>query len=206
MAIDHLPLHGKIAAYITVQIEIMWRLNQPLPLENLARVLLFSTILCNSTAASSQFDQQHPINTVQIHNKKDAPQIIATLQRDAIDGFNLRLKLRKFTIEAPEILNTKAPAQTDHGYANVYLNDQKFSRLYGTELHFPLQSFDAGINKIKITLNNHQHALLILGKTPIESVILIDPERDNFLLSQFSTSQVIEKNCSKWLFWRKCNT
>lgn len=81
-----------------------------------------------------------------------APRVAIELSKDPMSGHNLRLKTQNFDF-APEAASRAHVA--GQGHAHVYLDGQKFARLYSEWLHLP--ALPSGDIEIKVTLNANDH-------------------------------------------------
>lgn len=149
------------------------------PLIVLISLILTSTV---SWGQPPPVDHSKHNQTIELDPLLPHPTLRLELIRDETDGFNLKLLVESFTLEAPP----KTQKQSlEYGHAHIYLNDIKLMRLYGPDLHLPGRLFKQGISSLKVSLNNHQHAVLTINGAPIETVLLVDPSRAAFILSEY---------------------
>jgi peptidoglycan hydrolase-like protein with peptidoglycan-binding domain len=86
------------------------------------------------------------------------PSVAVALYEDAMDGYNLEVALEHFVF-APERVN--GAVAEGEGHAHVYVNGEKYARLYGPWLHLPADLFRKGDNTVRVTLNANSHANLL---------------------------------------------
>ena len=120
---------------------------------------------------------------------KPTPQIGLLLVRDLEDGFNLRVELRNFRIESPSF-STETQEGIVSGHAHLYLNGVKLTRLYTRDLHLPARLFREGMNSLQVSINDHNHAVWAIEKEPIQATVLMNPARDTFQMSHYSSSPI----------------
>ena len=83
------------------------------------------------------------------------PAITATIQKDPVGGWNLKLQTENFTYNAAAAgLENKQ----GEGHAHIYVNGAKLARIYGDWFH--LGALPKGHNMIAVTLNANDHSLL----------------------------------------------
>ena len=117
------------------------------------------------------------------------PQIALELARDSEDGFNLHVELRNFHMESPSFSSGSYDGILS-GHAHLYLNGKKLTRLYSADLHLPARLFREGINSLQLSINDHNHAVWAVDKEPIQATILMNPARDPFQMSHYSSSPI----------------
>lgn len=117
------------------------------------------------------------------------PQLGLQLRRDETDGYNLHLELRNFLMESPDFRSDSSDPVV-RGHAHLYLNGVKLTRLYAADLHLPARLFRPGINSLQISINDHNHSVWAIDKEPIQATILLNPDRDPFQMSHYSSSPI----------------
>jgi len=133
---------------------------------------------------------QHPLRALPMDAQQ--PQLALTLQRDAINGFNLQLSTAHFVLEPPGFEDNE-PGITSNitavrGHAHLYINTKKIQRIYGHFIHLPAELFSPGINQIHVTLNNHQHEQWSSGNQTFLATLFIDPGLEQPVKHHFSSS------------------
>lgn len=95
------------------------------------------------------------------------PEIVKLeITKDKMSGWNLLIHTKNFRF-TPENVNQKNKA--GEGHAHLYINGEKFARIYSPSFHIPkLIGTD---HEIRITLNANGHETLAVGNVPIEKVI-----------------------------------
>ena len=89
--------------------------------------------------------------------------------KDPMSGWNLFIQTSNFRF-TPE--NVNQAHQVGEGHAHLYINGQKFARIYGPFFHLPDLAGDQ--NEIKVTLNAKGHENLAIKETPIEKSVVVD--------------------------------
>jgi len=119
------------------------------------------------------------------------PQLSAALFKDEFSGYNLHLALNNYQLQPPELSKGNQNKLINlEGHAHLYINGVKIGRLYGRYYHLAESAFSPGVNNIKITLNDHQHATWMFDNKAIMSSLMINTNKDRFLLYQFETQGV----------------
>lgn len=90
------------------------------------------------------------------------------LEKDKMSGWNLLIETSNFRF-TPENVNT--PHQPGQGHAHVYINNEKYARIYAPVLHLPELIGDS--NELRITLNANGHETLAINGKAIERIITI---------------------------------
>ena len=80
------------------------------------------------------------------------PAVNVTVEKDAMSGWNLSLKLTNFKF-APH--NVNKAVNHNEGHAHIYVNGKKIARLYAK--HYHISELPKGMVKIKVTLNANNH-------------------------------------------------
>lgn len=96
------------------------------------------------------------------HSASPAPAIELSVEQDAMDGWNVLLRLKDFNF-SPQTVNKDN--QFNAGHAHLYVNGEKRSRLYAPYFH--LTGLLKGKNTISVTLNANDHAMWTVGDEPI---------------------------------------
>lgn len=108
----------------------------------------------------------HTHTSLDVSGWKTVPSVTATLHTDAMGGYNLEVTPKNFTF-APEHVNGAVVA--GEGHAHVYINDVKYTRLYGPWMYLPASAFKKGENTVRVTLNANDHSDLARGTAVIEA-------------------------------------
>ena len=85
------------------------------------------------------------------------------IEKDEMSGWNIEISTSNFEF-APLLVNRENIV--GKGHAHVYINDEKFARIYGHHFHIP--NLLGNGHKIKVTLNANGHETLAIGDKPIE--------------------------------------
>lgn len=99
---------------------------------------------------------------------EDAPSVTLTAVADDASGWNVHVKTENFRF-APENVNGASVPGEGHGH--VYLNGEKFARLYAP--HFHLADLPAGPHTLKVTLNANGHETFTVDGAPVEAEVVI---------------------------------
>lgn len=126
-----------------------------------------------SLASHNDTDIQFKAHTTSIELPENAliPTIKAELKTDPFSGFNLHLLTNNFTF-APEASGLKH--KDGMGHAHVYVDGQKFARLYSDWHH--IDEIPKGAKQILITLNSNDHRPLVFRDKIISAVIELTSE------------------------------
>ncbi|MEM8538442.1 MAG: hypothetical protein AAGF56_11360 [Pseudomonadota bacterium] len=98
----------------------------------------------------------------------DAPSVAMDITRDPLSGWNMLVTVENFTF-APEQI--AAPGAPDMGHGHVYLNGEKFARLYGPHFHLP--DLVPGTHIVQVTLNTNDHDTLMVDGMPVAAETII---------------------------------
>lgn len=113
---------------------------------------------------SNPIDQgHHHHDALTVPAQQPQPSVDLIVHPDAVQGWNLELKVTNFTF-APERINTASNPQ--EGHAHLYINGQKITRLYSTWYY--LSDLEPGQHQIKVTLNANGHEALVSQDQPVE--------------------------------------
>ncbi len=159
-------------------------------------LLLFCICVLSVATAEDKSTLDHKVDHPVMHQAQlpvpegvPVPRLGMQLSRDAEDGFNLHVELRNFQMESPAFMQSAVEDRV-RGHAHLYLNGVKLTRLYAQDLHLPGRLFRPGINSLQISINDHDHAVLALDNEPIQATILMDPGREPFQMSHYSSSPI----------------
>ena len=108
-------------------------------------------------AAGEQQQHDH-MKIVSLPAGSDAPAMDFHLVKDPIEGWNLHIETRNFRF-APE--NVNSPNQSREGHAHVYINGEKFARVYAPWFH--IAALPVKVGYITVTLNTNDHSTLAVG-------------------------------------------
>jgi len=115
-------------------------------------------LLFSSPAFSGQpGDSHHKHTTKTIPSNMTQPKIALSIFYDEMDGFNLVILTENFRFLPPQRAS-KEEIMVLEGHAHIFINDVKILRTYGKDIHLPEHLFKNGLNKLMVSLNNHQHA------------------------------------------------
>lgn len=137
--------------------------------------LLFGAYFSNKAfLLHQQSEHEIPIiHTTMDHGNMDVsrdsiiPEIVKLeITKDKMSGWNLLIRTKNFRF-TPENVNQEN--KVGEGHAHLYINGQKYARVYSPSFHLPeLIGTD---HEIKVTLNANGHETLSIVDAPIEKVI-----------------------------------
>jgi len=160
---------------------------------SIPRTLFFLIVLLHVAPVMSG----HPAQSEMVHpsrilpSESAVPQIKLELFSDAMDGFNLTIVLRGYEMGPPNLVGS-AGSSTVSGHAHLYINDVKVQRVYGRYVHLPRRFFVDGVNKLSVSLNDHDHQTWQLKSgEDVMAILLIDPRKTKFIKSHYSTSKIL---------------
>jgi hypothetical protein len=97
-----------------------------------------------------------------------AVSVVVHATPDARMGVNVTVETTGFRW-APE--HASGAAVDGAGHAHLYVDGEKVGRLYGPDVHLPL---DPGEHEIRVTLNGNDHADLEVDGVPVEATTTVD--------------------------------
>lgn len=106
--------------------------------------------------------------TVEVGADSPVPGLQLHVERDSVSGWNLRIDTQHFSF-SPEGVN--GPHAEGAGHAHLYVNQRKYSRLYGNWLHLP--PLGPGLHELRITLNANDHRELARNGQVIEALATV---------------------------------
>lgn len=115
----------------------------------------------------SGYGHQH--KQLEIPAGQRIPEVDLIVTPDAMNGWNLELKLSNFKL-APENVNQGASFQ--EGHAHLFINGEKITRLYGN--WYFLGNLEPGTNEISVTLNANNHDDLVHNGEMISDTEIIE--------------------------------
>ncbi len=86
-----------------------------------------------------------------------------TVAKDKMSGYNISIATQDF-IFSPASVN--ANHVSGQGHAHLYINGEKFARLYAPHFHVP--DLAGPVETIRVTLNANSHETLAVGDEVIE--------------------------------------
>jgi glycogen debranching enzyme len=98
-------------------------------------------------------------------NASDIPTISVEVQKDTKNGYNVQVFTTNFRF-SPQRVNSLEGGYSE-GHAHVYVNDEKFMRLYSEHFHIDNKYLKEGNNTLRVTLNTNDHRELHLGEDSI---------------------------------------
>jgi hypothetical protein len=93
-----------------------------------------------------------------------APAVALEVTADEHGGWNLHLRTERFTF-TPEQLG--GPARGQEGHAHVYVDDQKYARIYSEWYHLPAPAVPDGEHSLLVTLNADDHSVWAVDGVPV---------------------------------------
>ncbi|MEP0354878.1 MAG: hypothetical protein ABJH06_16865 [Paraglaciecola sp.] len=148
-------------------------------------------------------DKALAVQEIHQHKSRDIgaetpiPKIELTIFKDMMDGVNIHVNVQNYLLNAPDIAKNPqslTPEGFLQGHAHVFVNGQKRRRLYGSDIHIPLEWLKEGVNQIAISLNSHQHENWMSGEHNIVSSIFFDLSKDPIVLHDFTTQPLDSKH------------
>jgi hypothetical protein len=112
--------------------------------------------------------EAHAHKTLEIPAGQPVPTVILVAFPDAIQGWNLEVKVSNFRF-APEHVNGKS--LTTEGHAHLYVDGKKVTRLYGNWYYLP--SLPPGQHTITVSLNANGHEQLTHQGKPLQASIVV---------------------------------
>lgn len=93
------------------------------------------------------------------------PQIIdLSVEKDKMSGYNINITTKDFRFAPANVNASHIPGQ---GHAHLYVNGEKFARLYGPDFHLP--PLAVPITTIRVTLNANGHETMSVREEIIEA-------------------------------------
>ncbi|WP_209812210.1 hypothetical protein [Ammoniphilus resinae] len=134
--------------------------------------LLFFFYFTNENGHSHfSANSSHPGHDyVEIPKGYDVPSVKIFVTQDQSDTWLLEVQTENFKFN-PKKVGDKVPSYNE-GHAHLYINGEKFNRLYGK--YYNLGTLKQGKNKIKVTLNSNNHGTLIYNEKTIEDSMVVD--------------------------------
>ena len=103
---------------------------------------------------------------IDVSQESPIPQITDLIvHQDKMSGLNIRIETAHF-IFTPE--NVNGPHRAGQGHAHLYINGEKFARLYGPNFHLP--KIAAPIEDIRVTLNANGHETMAIHEQVIDRI------------------------------------
>jgi len=87
--------------------------------------------------------------------------------------YTFRINIENFAF-TPESVDGNATPRTGHGH--IYVNDQQAGRVYGEWIYVPGTYFEAGRNKVTVSLNANNHAFWTINDSVIEDTVFVEYE------------------------------
>ncbi|GHB03918.1 hypothetical protein GCM10009069_28140 [Algimonas arctica] len=149
-----------------------------------------------STVSQKSTAMDHSHIPVAVPEGVPSPRLSATLTRDVMSGYNLRLHIDQYEMTAPPIAvameNLMAPrinASTGfiQGHAHLYINGEKIQRVYGNSIHIPATQFREGMNQLNITINNHAHMFWTYEDKEIISSLFVNTGTSKLVTYRFDS-------------------
>ena len=105
---------------------------------------------------------------VEVRAGQPIPEVTLGATQDPMGGWNLHIETTNFTF-APQ--RASGPDLAGEGHAHLYVDGQKYARLYSPWFHLP--SLAPGEHELLVTLNANNHAPLHAEGIPIESRVTV---------------------------------
>lgn len=116
--------------------------------------------------ATSTTEATHAHTALDVSGWAQKPSVSIVVHEDTMGGYNLEVTPVNFRF-APEHVNGAVVA--GEGHAHVYINDVKYTRLYGSWIYLPASAFKKGENTVRVTLNANNHSDLAVGSSLVEA-------------------------------------
>lgn len=114
----------------------------------------------------------HPL--LEVSETAPAPSVTHLVFPDPMGGYNIQILTDNFKI-TPASIND-APVENE-GHAHLYVNGEKYTRIYSNWFHLPAAALVDGVNVVSVTLNANDHSQWSIGGVPIASnVRVVVPE------------------------------
>lgn len=80
------------------------------------------------------------------------------------------------------------------GHAHLYVNGTKVQRVYDRDIHLPASLFQAGVNQISVTLNNHGHMHWTQDGRQLIATLFINPQAAQAVIYRFESFPVPQQD------------
>ncbi|WP_147127097.1 hypothetical protein [Shimia ponticola] len=97
-----------------------------------------------------------------------APEILMTVEKDDMDGWNITLQTLNFTFAPEQVNEANVP---NAGHAHLYVNGIKMARVYGPYFHIP--DLPPGQHEITVSLSSNDHSFFVKDGSRIEARAVI---------------------------------
>lgn len=132
-------------------------------------------LLSNQTNSEPTHEDAHSETSAHVEHEtveidaQIAPTVAISVAEDGKSGWNVTLTTENFTF-TPENVNVQhVPGE---GHAHLYVDGEKYARLYGPSFHYP-QNLD-GSHEFRVTLNANDHSEYAVDGVVIEATQTID--------------------------------
>ena len=99
-----------------------------------------------------------------------APSVALDVTADEHGGWNLHLRTERFAF-TPEKVNREAAG--GEGHAHVYVDDEKFARIYSEWYYLPASAVPEGEHQLLVTLNADDHSVWAVGGEPVTATATV---------------------------------
>lgn len=110
----------------------------------------------------------HNHQPVEIPSGQPVPQVDLVVHSDAVQGWNLEVKVSNFQFTPSQ---ADQADQLNQGHAHLYINGEKVTRIYSNWYY--LKTLEPGKNQVRVTLNTNSHKALYSQGQPIEDTEMI---------------------------------
>lgn len=105
---------------------------------------------------------------IEVGDADEIPTVSITAMPDAKSGINLQVQTTGIAF-APE--HASSEHVLGEGHAHVYVDGEKYGRLYGMWMHLDVE---AGEHEIRVDLNANDHSPLLVDGEPVDDVVTVE--------------------------------
>jgi hypothetical protein len=129
------------------------------------KIIIFIISIVFSCTVNAEMKHSHKF----FNATKPYPEIELTVEKDIMDGFNLRIVTRNFRF-TPERVN-KSNSQNE-GHAHIYINGEKI-RQYSPYFHLSRKFLHKNKNEIRVSLHANDHSHFVVDMEKIQKTIFV---------------------------------
>ena len=150
----------------------------------------------SQTATTSSANMDHSHLPVALPDGVPVPTLSINVSRDWMSGLNLELHTENYEMTVPpvglamdELMAPSLQAESGiaEGHAHLYINGEKFQRIYGHHLHLPAPLFKPGLNQINVSINTHGHMYWTAGGRQVLATLYVNLDDDDLVTHRFET-------------------
>ncbi|MDN2662303.1 hypothetical protein OW492_02780 [Psychromonas sp. 14N.309.X.WAT.B.A12] len=163
-------------------------------------ITILALFLSGITQSLAQEIIEHSHLPITVPVDIPSPRLSLKLSKDTIDGYNLTLNTKHYSLIPPpkkatmaELMKVSIDPRSNvvEGHAHLYINGTKIRRIYGKTIHIPLHYFKNGINTVSVTLNNHGHMYWVAENKKILATLYIDTNSSPFITYRFESFPIL---------------